>query len=59
MFSNEIRSSSHPRPSEAAVHGVKPDSVVTVMSPSDMPDGVLAKIRHICAGHNFELGFVR
>jgi hypothetical protein len=29
------------------------------MSPSDMPDGVLARIRHICAGHNFEFGFVR
>jgi hypothetical protein len=43
---------------EFAVHGVQADRVVAGMSPADMPDGVLAEIRHICARHNIELGFV-
>jgi lipopolysaccharide/colanic/teichoic acid biosynthesis glycosyltransferase len=43
---------------EFAVHGVQADRVVAGMNPSDMPEGVLAEIRHICARHDIELGFV-
>ena len=43
---------------EFAVHGVQADRVVAGMNPYDMPEGVLAEIRHICARHDIELGFV-
>jgi len=43
---------------EFAVHGVQADRVVAGMNPSDMPEGVLTEIRHICARHDIELGFV-
>ena len=43
---------------EFAVHGVQADRVVAGMNPCDMPEGVLAEIRHVCARHDIELGFV-
>jgi lipopolysaccharide/colanic/teichoic acid biosynthesis glycosyltransferase len=43
---------------EFAVHGVQVDRVIAGLPPSDMPDEVLEEVRHICARHNIELGFV-
>jgi lipopolysaccharide/colanic/teichoic acid biosynthesis glycosyltransferase len=43
---------------EFAVHGVQTDRVVAGVSPADLPEPVLEEIRHICARHDIELGFV-
>jgi Bacterial sugar transferase len=43
---------------EFGVHGVHTDRVVAGIDPGEMPDQVLEEIRHICARHNIELGFV-
>jgi lipopolysaccharide/colanic/teichoic acid biosynthesis glycosyltransferase len=43
---------------EFAIHGVQVERVVVGFRPDEFPDGVLYKIRHVCARHNIELGFV-
>jgi FlaA1/EpsC-like NDP-sugar epimerase len=43
---------------EFAVQGVRTDRVVAGVDPAAMPEQVLAEIRHVCAKHRIELGFI-